>query len=93
MRDTDYAKELATAIVPVEGTESELRLERLRIKEFDRDEIRWSWWTGGRLAPRPLDLTETQLLELMRRGIEQQVFSTDFLVGLKNRIAAHLDAK
>jgi hypothetical protein len=91
MRDTEYATELARASLPLGA--SELRLERLRIKSSNTEEIRWSWWSDGRLAPRPLDLSETQLLELMRLGMEQGVFTTDFLLGLTNRIQAHLATK
>ena len=94
MRDTDYATEIATASVAGEGEpNSELRVERLFIKKHLREEIRWSWWVEGRMTPRPPDLTEAKLLELMKLGMSKEVFSTDFLVGLRNRIDAHLDAK
>lgn len=96
MRDTKYAKELATAVVKVTGkgsVNSELRVERLFIKEHERDEVRWSWWKDGNMANRPADMTEEQLLELVQRGMAKGVFSTDFLVALKNRVDTFLLAK
>lgn len=93
MRDTPYATELATGSVKANKEGGELRVERLHIKEYDRPEIRWSWWVDGKIANRPLDLTEGQLLDLFKVGMKNGVFTTDFLVGLRNRIDAVLAAK
>ncbi len=94
MRDTEYAKELASASVPVKGQRKEdVKVERLLIKETNVVEIRWSWWVEGRMMNRPLDLPEDMLLTLFQAGMKKSVFTTDFLVGLRNRIDAHLASK
>lgn len=77
-RETNYAKELARA-ARQHGPNDEVRLERLYIKEHDREEIRFSWWPNGRMAQKPLDVTEPELLDLLEEGIKQKVFSPEFL--------------
>jgi hypothetical protein len=74
MRDTPYAKELARAALNV------CRIESLWVKKLGQIEIRFSWWPSGRLATRPLDLPEHELLELLRGAIREGVF-TDTFVG------------
>ena len=71
MRDTDYATELATA--DVEG------IERLFVKPENHVEIRFSWWVDNRMANRPLDLPERELLPLLKQAIEKGVFTEGFL--------------
>ncbi len=73
MRDTTYAKELATAL-DAHGQ----RIERLHVKEHDRPEIRFSWWPGGAMANRPLDLPEEELLPLLAQAFEKEVFTLKF---------------
>lgn len=77
MRDTRYATEVATA-------EDEIgqRIERIFVKEHEREEIRFSWWTNGKMVIRPLDLPEDELLPLMREAIRKGVFTPAFLKGL-----------
>lgn len=73
MRDTNYAKELATAEI------NNCRIERLDVKDSGQTEIRFSWWPDGRMANRPLDLPEDELLALFGAAIDKQVFSAQFL--------------
>ena len=73
MRDTDYAKELASADI------NGCRIERLFVKGENQEEIRFSWWVEGRMANRPLDLPEHELLALFRAAITEGVFTSDFL--------------
>ena len=73
MRDTTYATELATAEI------NQCRIERLFVKSENQVEIRFSWWVDGRMANRPLDLPEHELLPLLRKAIEKGVFSEGFL--------------
>jgi hypothetical protein len=73
MRDTAYAKELARAEV------NECRIERLWVKKLGQIEVRFSWWPNGRLANRPLDLPEHELLELIREAIKKGVLSDAFV--------------
>jgi hypothetical protein len=81
MRDTAYATEIATA--SVSWGDSEGRIERLRIKDSGEIEIRFSWWKDGRLAPRPLDLNEDDLLVLMERAVAADVFTAGFRTRMK----------
>lgn len=81
LRDTDYARELARATVEYEG--GELRAERLLLKESGQEAVRFSWWKDGRLAPRPLDLPEEELLMLLARAIDQQVFTPNLVQRLR----------
>jgi hypothetical protein len=76
MRETEYAREIAV------GAHTDYRIERLHIKALDREEIRFSWWPDGKFIPRPLDVTEEELLLLLAAAIERKVFSSEFLGGL-----------
>jgi hypothetical protein len=80
MRDTKYAREIASADIGGE------RIERIFVKESGEEEIRFSWWKDGRFAPRPLDLPERDLLDLMRQAMANGVFTDDFLDGLRDAI-------
>jgi hypothetical protein len=84
MRDTDYATEIKTAEI------NACRIERLYVKGEGQEEIRFSWWPDGRIANRPLDLPEGELLPLMREAMRLGVFSDDFLRGLKSALDGHL---
>ncbi len=83
MRETMYATEIAT------GQFNDCRIERIHVKSLAQDEIRFSWWPRGRMKPRPLDLTEQELLPLMKEAITAGVFS-DFFLG---ELRALLDAR
>lgn len=76
MRDTDYATELASASV------GEACVEKILVKANNEEEIRFSWWKGGSMQPRPLDLPEDDLLDLIQEGLAEGVFSDEFLLGL-----------
>jgi hypothetical protein len=83
MRRTRYAEEIAEP-ADIGG----LRIERLRVFETGQEEIRFSWWKDGRFVPRPLDLSEDELLDLMRQAIlERRVFTPSFLDGLQRILA------
>jgi hypothetical protein len=81
MRDTPYARELASAEV------KDCRIERIYVKAEEQIEIRFAWWPDGNMANRPLDLPENQLLELIAEAIRQRVFSGTFLQGLTRLLA------
>ena len=81
MRDTPYATEIASADI------NDCRIERIYVKEHDQDEIRFAWWPDGRMANRPLDLPETELLMLLETAIANRVFSDEFLQGLLRLLA------
>jgi hypothetical protein len=73
MRDTPYATERATFAL------GDSRIERIYVKEEQQEEIRISWWPGGNMANRPLDVPEDQLIALIAGGIQQGVLSAQFL--------------
>ena len=81
MRDTGFATEIKTVSDQFGQT-----IERIFVKEYQRDEIRFSWWKDGRLAPRPLDLPESELLPLMKDAIKNGVFSPEFIAGLRDAL-------
>ena len=76
-RDTRYATEIRTARDAIGQS-----IERIFVKQHQREEIRFSWWTNGTMVIRPLDLPEEELLPLMREAIRQGVFSPTFLKSL-----------
>lgn len=63
-------------------------VEKIFIKSIKRNEIRFAWYkekNGIRhFQPRPLDLTEDELLVLLKDGFENGVFSDEFRGNLKN---------
>ena len=86
-RETSYAKELARGVVKFSGG-GEGRVERLKIKQQgDEIEIRFSWWQGRRMLPRPLDLSEESLLDLFADGVANNVFTTAFREKLRDILA------
>ncbi|SFL12520.1 hypothetical protein SAMN05192568_100172 [Methylobacterium pseudosasicola] len=86
MRSTRYADEIASA------DEGGARIERLRIRATGADEIRFSWWKDGRFQARPLDLPEDDLLRLLRKAIDEGVFSEVFVGNLRRMLGAGAEA-
>lgn len=84
MRDTNYAEELCEPGVVRFDATNEGRLERLRIKESDVVEIRFSWWKNGNITTRPLDLSEETLLVLIADALPKGVFTENFRSQLRN---------
>ena len=81
-RDTGYATLLAEGRIDFRDGNS-IRIERLYVKEQKQDEIRFSWWKHERLIPRPLDVSEKQLLSLFQKSIKNAVFTRSFISRLK----------
>ncbi|MBW6411329.1 hypothetical protein [Clostridium weizhouense] len=59
-------------------------IEKIFIKAIKRDEIRFSLYkdtirSAERYIPRSLDVTEEQLLQLIKEAITEGVFSKDFI--------------
>lgn len=77
MSDTKYARELRPHGT-VKWHDAEGRIERILVKESGQEEIRFSWWKNGKFVPRPLDLSEADLIELFRDAIANGVFNDDF---------------
>jgi hypothetical protein len=62
-------------------------IEKIFIKGIKRDEIRFSLYkdtrrSAERYIPRSLDVTEQQLLELIKESIAGGVFSKEFVISL-----------
>jgi hypothetical protein len=72
-KNSRYAEEIARTSI------GDTRLERLDVFAEGQEEIRISWWPGGRMAPRPVDLPEAMLIELLACGVRDGVLSADFL--------------
>jgi hypothetical protein len=85
-RDTSYATELATAAHTLPGGD-EARIERLFVKKQNQDEIRFSWWREGKMANRPLDLSEEDLLATFRAALKHGVFTDGFIAKLAELLA------
>lgn len=77
LRTTKYADEIVSA-----GTNGG-RIERIHVHDTDEVEIRFSWWKDGRFQTRPLDVTEEELLPLLKEAIEKGVFTNKFLGNLE----------
>ena len=62
-------------------------VERIYINNLKREEIRFAWYKekGGTnyFQPRPLDLTEDELLKLLADSVKEGVFSNKFREELK----------
>lgn len=82
LRDTDYAEEIVTTAI------GDIRLERLFVKSEGQEEVRLSWWPGGNLAPRPVDIPESMLIELLANGVKSGVLTPAFLARLIASVAA-----
>ncbi len=75
--------EIAGAKLPSGDGKSSAAVERIRGKESEREEIRFSSWSGTRMMPRALALPEAELLPLLDAAIKGGVFSPDFVEGLR----------
>lgn len=80
MAETKYARQINFAEI------DECRIERIFVKALGQEEIRFSWWPGGKFTPRPLDLPEAQLLPLIHDAITQGVFTQSFVDGLRDML-------
>lgn len=89
LKETRYVKELARARFPASGSaKSSAAVERIYVKKGKQIEIRFSGWTGKRMMPRPLALTEEKLLPLLSAAFQAGVFSKEFTAGLRRALGA-----
>lgn len=66
-------------------------IEKIIVKELNQEEIRFVYFKDTtrmeeQLVPRPLDLPEKDLLELIKLSIKHSVFSKNFINQLKEII-------
>ncbi|MDB2102349.1 hypothetical protein PMW00_04860 [Clostridium paraputrificum] len=67
-------------------------IEKIYIKELKRNEVRFCVYKATRRGdetyiPRSLDVTELELIELMKESIKNKVFSEEFIKMLKEEIS------
>jgi hypothetical protein len=84
VRETDYAVELCEPGVRQFPSGAEARIEKLHIKETEEEEIRFSWWKNGNMVPRPLDLSEGDLIALFKDALSKDVFTPIFRLKLRS---------
>jgi hypothetical protein len=88
MIETKYMRQ----IEKVQGPSGET-IERIFVKSYQREEIRFSWWPNGKFAPRPLDVTEEELLPILTGAIQKDIFSLDFLIKISSIIENKISDK
>ncbi|WP_133015178.1 hypothetical protein [Clostridium cuniculi] len=89
IKETKYCKIINQGKVG-EG-EYTYSIEKIYIKELKRDEVRFCVYKATRRGdetyiPRSLDVTELELIELIKIAIGEKVFSDEFLEMLKQEI-------
>lgn len=82
IKETKYCQILNQGKLPDE--EYTYCIEKIFIKAIKRDEIRFSLYKDTirsmeRYIPRSLDVTEEQLLQLMKEALSKEVFSKEFI--------------
>ena len=89
IKETKYCKIISQGKVG-EG-EYTYSIEKIYIKELKRDEVRFCVYKVTRRGdetyiPRSLDVTELELIELIKESIREKVFSEGFIEILKHEI-------
>ena len=89
IKETKYCKIISQGKVG-EG-EYTYSIEKIYIKELKRDEVRFCVYKVTRRGdetyiPRSLDVTELELIDLIKESISRKVFSEGFIEMLKQEI-------
>ena len=89
IKETKYCKIISQGKVG-EG-EYTYSIEKIYIKELKRDEVRFCVYKVTRRGdetyiPRSLDVTELELIDLIKESIREKVFSEEFIEMLKQEI-------
>ena len=89
IKETKYCKIISQGKVG-EG-EYTYSIEKIYIKELKRDEVRFCVYKVTRRGdetyiPRSLDVTELELIELIKESISRKVFSEGYIEMLKQEI-------
>ena len=90
IKETKYCKIISQGKVG-EG-EYTYSIEKIYIKELKRDEVRFCVYKVTRRGdeayiPRSFDVTELELIELIKESISRKVFSEGFIEMLKQEIS------
>jgi len=85
IKETKYCKILSQGKVVDEAYT--YCIEKIFIKDKNREEVRFSLYkdtitSEQRYIPRSLDVTEQELLQLIKESKEAEVFSKEFIKGL-----------
>lgn len=83
INSTKYCDLLKQGKVQVD--DSVYAIEKIYVKEKDTEEVRFSYYKKGsdgkeNFVPRPLDLEEDHLIQLLSQGIKEGVISKDVLI-------------
>ncbi len=89
IKETSYCKIYNR--VSIEDDDYYSCIERIEVKEKQRQEIRFALYKDtirgeNRYIPRSLDVTEIQLIELIKKAIQNKVFSDEFIEMLKQEL-------
>ncbi len=89
IKETNYCKIYNR--VSIEDDDYYSCIERIEVKEKQRQEIRFALYKDtirgeNRYIPRSLDVTEIQLIELIKKAIQNKVFSDEFIEMLKQEL-------
>lgn len=90
IKETKYCKIMNQG--KVGDDEYTYTIEKIYIKELKRDEVRFCVYKATRRGdetyiPRSLDVTELELIELIKESIKNKVFSEEFITMLKQEIS------
>lgn len=90
IKETKYCSLISQSLIADE--EYTYALEKIIVKpQGNREELRFSVYKdqqryGMKLLVRPLDLQEELFLELLKKALEDNLFSKNFITKLKNLI-------
>ncbi|MCH4198729.1 MAG: hypothetical protein LKF87_13865 [Clostridium tyrobutyricum] len=89
IKDTKYCQIFSQGKISDE--EYTYCIEKIFVKAKEREEIRFSLYkdtivSHQRYIPRSLDVTEEELLELMKQAIDNSVFSKEFIKNLSEQL-------
>lgn len=90
IKETKYCK--IRNQVKVGAGEYTYSIEKIYIKELKRDEVRFCVYKATRRGdetyiPRSLDVTELELIEIIKKSIREKVFSEEFIEMRKQEIS------
>ncbi|MGG7179247.1 hypothetical protein ACQPU1_16880 [Clostridium paraputrificum] len=90
IKETKYCKIINQG--KVGDDEYTYSIEKIYIKELKRNEIRFCVYKATRRGdetyiPRSLDVTELELIELIKEALKEKVFSEEFIEMLKQEIS------
>lgn len=90
IKETKYCKIMNQG--KVGDDEYTYTIEKIYIKELKRNEVRFCVYKVTRRGdetyiPRSLDVTELELIELIKESIKNKVFSEEFITMLKQEIS------